>query len=317
MSKILVTGIAGYIGSTVANMLLEGGHHLIGLDNLSTGFESFIPKEVDFVKGDVTDFEVMDKLGKEVDGIIHLAGIKYAGQSYKDPDSFYRINALGTLNAGIAARNSRLGIIVFSSSCSVYGELIDSVASEDSATNPVSPYGKSKLMAETILNDFKEIYGLKLVSLRYFNVVGASKHGAHDLSEFNLFPNLCRSIINKTPFKVFGSSLPTRDGTCIRDYVDVNDIASAHVNVFQKLTENVSLNRAYNLGYGSGTSVLEIIKLFKDITQKEIEIEFLQARNGDPLSIVSNYNAALNDLEWSPEISISESVESQVRYFRN
>ena len=99
--------------------------------------------------------------------------------------------------------------------------------------------------------------------------------------------------------------------------MDVNDIASAHVNVFQKLTENVSLNRAYNLGYGSGTSVLEIIKLFKDITQKEIEIEFLQARNGDPLSIVSNYNAALNDLEWSPEISISESVESQVRYFRN
>jgi len=316
MSKILVTGIAGYIGSTVAHMLLQEGHHLVGLDNLSTGFESFIPKEVDFVKGDVTDFEVMKKLGREVDGIIHLAGIKYAGQSYKDPESFYKINTLGTLNAGIAARNSRLGIIVFSSSCSVYGELIDSVAGEDSATNPVSPYGKSKLMAETILNDFKDVHGLNLVSLRYFNVVGASKHGAYDLSEFNLFPNLCRSLINKTPFKVFGSNLPTHDGTCIRDYVDVNDIASAHVKVFHKLANSVSLKRVYNLGNGNGTSVLEIIKLFKEITQKELEIEFLQARNGDPLSIVSNYNAALIDLEWSPEISTLESVESQVHYFR-
>ena len=316
MPNILVTGIAGYIGSSVANLLLEDGHKVIGLDNFSTGFESFIPKGVDFEEGDVTDFEVMNKLGKEVDGVIHLAGLKYAGQSHLDPESFYRTNTLGTLNAGVAAKNSRLGVIVFSSSCSVYGELLESVATEKSATSPVSPYGKSKLMAETILNDFSEIYGLKVVSLRYFNVVGASINGAYDRSEFNLLPNLCRSVINKSPFKVFGFKLPTRDGTCIRDYVDINDIASAHATVFQKLVEGVELGRKYNLGHGHGTSVMEIIDLFSEITRKELKLEFMEARNGDPVSIISKYDAALTDFSWIPKIKIAESIESQINHFR-
>jgi UDP-glucose 4-epimerase len=315
MSKILVTGIAGYIGSTVGNLLLQAGHQVVGLDNLSTGFEGFIPKEVEFIEGDVTEFEVMNKLGKEVDAVIHLAGIKYAGQSFLDPDSFYRINTVGTLNAGVAAKNSRLRIIIFSSSCSVYGNLLGPIATEESTTNPVSPYGKSKLMAETILNDYVNVFGLKLVSLRYFNVVGASTSGAHDRSEFNLFPNLCRSFINSTIFKVFGSKLATRDGTCIRDYVDVNDIASAHALAFEKLVEGIDLKDKYNLGYGSGKTVMEIINLFSEITQKELAIEFLEARAGDPISIISKYDAALNDFGWSPKFNVMESIKSQINHF--
>jgi len=316
MPKILVTGVAGYIGSAVANLLLQDGHQVIGLDNLSTGFESFVPKGVDFYEGDITDFEVMNKLGKEVDGVIHLAGLKYAGQSHLDPDSFYRVNTLGALNAGVAARNSQLGIIVFSSSCSVYGNLLSSVATEESETNPVSPYGKSKLMAETILKDFADTYGLKLVSLRYFNVVGASINGSYDRSEFNLFPNLCRSVINRSPIKIFGSKLATRDGTCIRDYVNINDVASAHANVFQKLVEGAKLRDKYNLGHGEGYSVMEIINLFSEITQKELDIEFLEARDGDPLTIISVYEAALKDLGWSPKINIAESIKTQMSHFR-
>lgn len=316
MPRILITGIAGYIGSAVGSLLLQEGHQVIGLDNLSTGYESFIPKDVDFNKGDVTDLEIMSKLGKEVDGVIHLAGLKYASQSFLDPDSFYRTNALGTLNAGLAAKNSRLGIIVFSSSCSVYGDLLESVATEESATNPVSPYGKSKLVAETILNDFSRIYGLKSVSLRYFNVVGASINGAHDRSEFNLLPNLCRSLLLGTPFKVFGSNLPTRDGTCIRDYVDINDIAKAHSSAFNKLAGKTPLSDKYNLGNGQGSSVKEIITLFSEISQKKLNIEFVEARQGDPLSIISKYDAAINDLDWIPKINIAESIESQLDHFQ-
>jgi UDP-glucose 4-epimerase len=315
MAKFLVSGVAGYIGSTVAKLLLESGHSVIGIDNLSTGMPEFVDPKVEFVPGDIMDLELMLKLGQKVDGIIHLAGIKFAGESYLAPEIFYRVNTLGSLNAGLAALETKSKIIVFSSSCSVYGNVNGFQVSEATPLKPISPYGRSKLMSETVLNDLSIAHKLSVVSLRFFNVIGATQLGAYDKSKFNLFPNLCRAIQNGGKIQIFGSNLPTKDGSCIRDYVDVNDIASAHVLVAEKMLKKEMLKNAYNLGCAKGTSVLEIVKAFEEIVNKEIFIDFCEPREGDPYEITSNFEAAKADLGWEPQITLLRSIESQLIEF--
>jgi len=317
MVKFLVSGVAGYIGSTVAKLLLESGHSVIGIDDLSTGMLEFVDPKVEFVPGDIMDLELMLRLGQKVDGVIHLAGIKFAGESFLAPEQFYGVNTVGTLNAGLAALESKSKIIVFSSSCSVYGNVNGIKVSETTPLEPISPYGRSKFMGETILNDLSIAHKLNAVSLRYFNVIGATRLGSYDKSEFNLFPNLCRAIQNKSKIKIFGNNLPTMDGSCIRDYVDIYDIASAHVLVAEKMLKKAELRNAYNLGCAKGTSVLEIVKAFEEIANKQISIDFCEQRDGDPYEIASNLDAAKNDLGWEPHVTLSQSIESQlIEFFR-
>jgi UDP-glucose 4-epimerase len=315
MAKFLVSGVAGYIGSTVAKLLLESGHGVIGIDNLSTGMPEFVDPKVEFVLGDIMDLELMSRLGQEVDGVIHLAGIKFAGESFLAPELFYRVNTLGSLNAGLAALKTKSKIIVFSSSCSVYGNVNGFHVSETTPLKPISPYGRSKLMAETILNDLSIAHKLSVVSLRFFNVIGATQSGAYDKSEFNLFPNLCRAVQNRNKIQIFGSDLPTKDGSCIRDYVDIYDVALAHVLVAEKMLKKAELKNAYNLGCAKGTSVLEIVKAFEEIANQQISIDFRERREGDPYEITSNFEAAKNDLGWEPKVSLSQSIETQLIEF--
>jgi UDP-glucose 4-epimerase len=315
MGNFLVTGAAGYIGSTVAKMLIEKCHSVIGIDNLSTGDIKFVPSGLDFVLGDVSNLELMLSLGEKVDGVIHLAGIKFAGESFRNPEKFYRDNTLGSLNAGLAALRSQQKILVFSSSCSVYGNDNQNAVTEKFPLNPISPYGRSKLMSETILQDLSLAHGLNLVSLRYFNVIGGSTFGAFDKSEFNLFPNLCRALRDGSKMKIFGSNLPTTDGTCIRDYVDLYDIAQAHLLVVEKMMNSVELKKHYNLGSAQGLSVLEVIKTFEEVSNTQISVDFCDHRPGDPFAITCSFDLAKADFNWEPTVSILESVTSQLSAF--
>jgi UDP-glucose 4-epimerase len=268
------------------------------------------------LNGSILDQHLMNKLGHKVDGVVHAAGIKYANQSSINPQTFYEINLVGSINVAMAARNSRKKIIVFSSSCAIYGNSIYNPALEKSPKNPISPYGRSKLMAETIFEDFADAYGLRYVALRFFNVIGASEFGSYDKSKFNLFPNICRSIRDSSTFEIFGTNLQTPDGSCVRDYVDVNDVSRAHLIVIEKLIQELSIGREYNLGTGKGISTLEIIRQF----EKQLSIKVLVAsqglRKGDPLEIFADASLAEKDLNWRPEIDLGFSVHSQFRLFR-
>ena len=315
MSTMLVTGVAGYIGSAIAWDLIKAGHDIIGIDDLSTGYERFIPTKAQFILGSILDKKLMLEVGGRVDGVVHAAGIKYANQSSLDPSTFYEINATGSLNAAMAARNSKRKMIVFSSSCAVYGNANGGPVVESSSKNPITPYGRSKLMAEEIFSDFADAYGLNYVALRFFNVIGASESGSYDMSTFNLFPNLCRAIQQSTVFEIFGTNLPTSDGSCIRDYVDVNDISRAHTTVIEKLLHNTMLNKEYNLGLGKGISNLQIVREFETQISRKIQIVDKGSRKGDPIEVFANPALANEDLNWIPSVDLATSVKSQHKLF--
>jgi UDP-glucose 4-epimerase len=315
LTKFLVTGAAGYIGSTIAFQLQKNGYDIIGIDDLSTGRQEFVPREIEFIQGSILDLELMLNIGSEVDGIIHAAGIKFAHESMMDPQNFYQVNLQGSLNVAIATRNTKRKILVFSSSCSIYGDSDVEKIKENSPANPISPYGRSKHMAELMYNDFSDAYKLKYVGLRYFNVIGASENGAFDGSKFNLFPNLTRAIQENNTFALFGSNLPTDDGSCVRDYVDVNDIANAHLICAEKLMKDEKINREYNLGVGRGFSTLEIIHEFEKQTFSVMKIEDAGFRQGDPISIQSDSSSARKDLNWHPAVDLTTSVQTHLKHF--
>jgi UDP-glucose 4-epimerase len=308
----LVTGVAGYIGSHVAFELLESGYQVVGIDDLSTGSQNFIDPRIDFHNEDIAD---LSKLRKALSGykdkgeisVIHAAGIKFAGESVSRPVEFYRTNFSGTNNIleimpEIGAKN-----LVFSSSCSVYGEVNDGFrVNENAILKPVSPYGRSKYFAEIAINDFVRTGKIKAVSLRYFNVAGNGKSRGYDKSKFNLFPNIYRALQQKSSFNVYGNHYATKDGSCIRDYVDVSILAEAHVTALERLKENKNLLPAYNLGSGVGLSVLDIVKAVQENIYSDFRVIIKPARHGDPASILADISNAESDLNWKHDVSISK-----------
>lgn len=316
--RVVVTGGAGYIGSHVVQALLEDGHEPIVVDDFSTGRREFIPHGVAFEKIDVSDFEAMRTFFSKTEGIsglIHLAGIKYAGESVKRPLDFYRSNTFGLGVTLQAMKIANIRNIVFSSSCSVYGDVLkDTAASESSLLNPQSPYGRSKLFAEQILEDEVKASRINAVCLRYFNVAGNGNIIAYDQSPYNLFPNIYRAIDSQSRFNVYKSFTETRDGTCIRDYVDVNLLAASHVNVLHRLVEGINIDFAYNLGSGSGTSTLEIAETAKKLFG--VEFNLMPARKGDPSVIMADVRKASTDLNWAHKISIDEILENGYKAWR-
>lgn len=304
--RVVVTGGAGYIGSHVVNSLIAHGHEPIVIDNLSTGRRDFIPHGVPLNVMDVSDLNAMKtffSINTNISGVIHLAGLKYAGESVKKPLDFYYANTQGMTNTLQTMKFGGVQNVVFSSSCSVYGDPIrGEPASENTLLDPKSPYGKSKLFAEQILADEMSASGINAISLRYFNVAGNGSIPAHDQSPYNLFPNIYRAIETQTTIEVFQSEDETRDGTCVRDYVDVNLLASAHVNALTKLMTGSKLDFAYNLGSGVGTSTLEIVdtayRLFG------VKYRIAPARSGDPSSVVADIRKAAIDLDWIHETSV-------------
>lgn len=321
--EIVVTGVCGYIGSHVAETLVKKGHSVIGFDNLSTGKAEFIDSEMTFVRGDVRDETSLKTAFSLIkvpsdSGVIHCAGVKFPAESFIEPIKYFEVNSVGTLNVLKAMSYFGVPNLVFSSSCSVYGQTEEfSSVDEKYALNPISPYGSSKKIAEEIILRTGLASGLRTVSLRYFNVAGNSHGKAFDVSPNNLMPNIYRSAISNQTFEIFGLNYKTRDGSCVRDYIHVQDLADVHVTAIERLKSKVLIQPTYNIGSNDGFSVLEIVKAFKQKCFNDFDFTVKGQRVGDPAYIVSNSQAAKTDLGWIPNYGLSEIITSGWHAWKN
>lgn len=310
----LVTGGAGYIGSHVARALLEAGHDVVVIDDLSTGFEAFVPDAAHFVKGTLLDAALVDDtLRSGVDGVIHIAGYKYAGESVKRPLHTYEQNVSTTVTLLQAMQNRGVDKIVFSSSAATFGTPDVEIVDESTPTTPESPYGETKLIGEWLLRDAGRATGLQHTSLRYFNVVGSGSQDLFDASPHNLFPRVFDMLYRGETPCINGADYPTPDGTCVRDYIHVTDLALAHVAAARRLADGLTVEPVYNLGSGAGTSVREIMTAMRTVTGVDFEPEVMPRRPGDPARIVAAGDLAARDLDWANRHSLEEMVSSAWR----
>lgn len=308
----LVTGGAGYIGSHVVAALRAASMPSVVVDSLSSGHREFVPDGVPFVHGNILDAELMARtmLDHGVTGVIHLAGFKYAGVSVQEPLLTYEQNVTGTAELLKAMELAGVDKLVFSSSAATYGTPSGDIVTEDTPTRPESPYGESKLIGEWLIRDQGRARGLQHTSLRYFNVVGSGSPELYDTSPHNLFPIVLRALTSgKTP-KIYGTDYNTEDGTCVRDYVHVADLASSHVAAAQALAAGRTLERVYNLGSGDGLSVRQIMTAMAQVTGIDFEPEIGPRRPGDPDRIVADGTLAGRDLDWKMRHSVEEMVAS-------
>ncbi len=313
----LVTGGAGYIGSHVVRALQEAGLTPVVLDDLSSGHESFVPADVTFIKGSILDRELVSKTLREneVEGVIHVAGYKYAGESVKRPLHTYEQNVEGTRVLLDAMTENNIGSIVFSSSAAVYGTPDVELVVEDTPKSPASPYGESKLIGEWLIRDSSVARAasdtpLRYTNLRYFNVVGSGYDDLYDSSPHNLFPIVFEKLIAGETPRINGDDYNTPDGTNVRDYVHVKDLADAHVVAAQRLAAGETLEPAYNLGSQNGLSVREIMDAMVRGTGIDFVAEIGPRRPGDPDRIVATGELAARDLGWRNSYTVDEMVAS-------
>ncbi|MCW4466392.1 UDP-glucose 4-epimerase GalE [Glutamicibacter sp. MNS18] len=311
----LVTGGAGYIGSHVVLALQQAGLSPVVVDSLSSGIRGFVAPQVPFYQVSVLEREPLTRIMRDhgVQGVIHLAGYKYAGESVKYPLHAFEQNVTGTARLLEAMEAAAVGNIVFSSSAAVYGTPHEDLVTETTATAAQSPYGQSKLVAEWLIRDQAVAAGLRHTSLRYFNVVGSGHDALYDASPHNLFPLVFAALgAGNTP-RIFGTDYDTIDGTCVRDYVHVVDLALAHVAAARTLAADAGLEPVYNLGSGDGVSVREIMAAVARVTG----IPFIPVeeprRPGDPSRIVADGTLAARDLGWSMRHSLDDMVASAYR----
>jgi UDP-glucose 4-epimerase len=321
---ILITGAAGYIGSHCVLNLLENAYEVILFDNLDTGHLQTVETLknldlkgliVDFVQGDLKNFDEINAVFKKykIEGVIHFAAYSLVEESVKNPQKYYENNVLGSQNLFKAMVENNVLDIVFSSSAAVYGICEDTIIDEDSAKNPINPYGENKLQVENTLADYDKKYGLKSVIFRYFNVAGADslfRIGENHNPETHLIPNLLKTVsAGNQSFKLFGDDYETQDGTCIRDYVNVEDLAEAHRLGLEKLfLDNISA--IYNLGTQDGFSVKEILAICEKVTGQKINFEICPKRCGDPSKLVANSAKARKELNWVRKKTIFDTINS-------
>ncbi|MGM1017819.1 MAG: UDP-glucose 4-epimerase GalE [Actinomycetota bacterium] len=313
----LVTGGAGYIGSHVVRALADAGLSPVVLDDLSSGQASFVPEGTPYVQGSILDRELVEDALRthSVVGVIHVAGYKYAGVSVQRPLHTYSQNVEGTRVVLEAMAAAGVTNMVFSSSAAVFGTPDVALVTEDTPKAPASPYGESKLIGEWLLRDQATATAssdapLRHTSLRYFNVVGSADPQVYDVSPHNLFPIVFEALLaDKTP-KIFGDDYDTPDGTNVRDYVHVGDIALAHVAAAQRLAAGESIEPAYNLGSGDGLSVRQIMDAVSRVTGHDFTPEIGPRRAGDPDRIVASGELAARDLDWKMRHSVDDMVRS-------
>jgi len=308
----LVTGGAGYIGAHVARALQHAGLRPVVVDDLSSGRDAFVPEGIAFYRGSVLDRRLLvDAItSQSVQGVIHLAGYKYAGESVRRPVHTYQQNVTAAATLLDAMRETGVGLLVNSSSAAVYGTPHVELVDEATPTVPESPYGESKLVAEWLIRDQAVATGLRHTSLRYFNVVGAGYPDVWDSSPHNLFPLLFQALSEGRAPRINGDDYPTPDGTCVRDYVHVVDIADAHLRAARALSAGQPLRPVYNLGSGTGVSVREVIDMVADVTAIPISAEIGPRRAGDPARIVASARLAADELGWSATRDLREMVRS-------
>ena len=308
----MVTGGAGYIGSHVVRALQAAQIDAVVVDDLSSGHRGFVPAGVPFVRGSILDGEVLTRTFEEhdIDGVIHVAGFKYAGVSVQQPLHTYTQNVTGTATLLAAMAEAGVGRIVFSSSAAVYGTPETDLVTEATPKSPESPYGESKLIGEWLLADQGRAAGLAHTSLRYFNVVGSGAPDLYDTSPHNLFPLVFEALLaGRTP-RINGTDYATPDGTCVRDYIHVADLATSHVAAARRLVAGDPIEPVYNLGSGDGVSVGQIMRTVADVTGIDFTPEVAPRRPGDPDRIVASGKLAARDLDWRMRHSLHEMVES-------
>lgn len=308
--NVLVTGGAGYVGSVVVEGLIKSGHKVVSLDNMQQGHQEAILGGVEFIPADVCDGEALDNVfaRHEFDAVVHMAAETLVEYSITDPKRYFRSNILGGINLLDAMLKYKVYRMIFSSSAAIYGEPQRNIIDENHPKSPINSYGESKLMFENILNWYGKAYGIKHISLRYFNAAGGTKSlGEDHRPETHLIPNVLKAAwCRSEPVHLFGADYQTKDGSCVRDYVHVEDIAQAHILALDRLTEIGS--GAYNLGNGTGYSVFEVVKTAEKVTGVKIPVEVSQRRPGDPAVLVASSKRAKQELCWEPQFPELESI---------
>ena len=306
---VLVTGGAGYVGSVVADGLLRARHTVTILDNLQQGHREAVPEGAHFIQADFCRPEDLDAVFRQSrpDAVMHMAGETIVEYSTTDPKRYFHTNVIGGIVLLDAMLRHNVNKIVFSSSAAVYGEPQTAPIEEHHPKNPINSYGLTKLMFEQILEWYGKAYGLRHISMRYFNAAGAiDRLGEDHRPETHLIPNVLKAALAGTPISVFGTDYPTRDGSCIRDYVHVTDIAQAHVLALTKLDTLKAC--AYNLGNGQGYSVLEVIQAARRVTGIDIPAKLSPRRAGDPAVLVASSGRAGAELGWKPQFPELEAI---------
>jgi UDP-glucose 4-epimerase len=308
--RILVTGGAGYIGGTVARLLLAGGDAVTIYDNLCHSKRTAVAAGAEFVEGDVADRTLMEKTLRagRFDGVMHFAALIEAGESMQKPEIYFRNNTAGTLallESMLATGHDRL---VFSSTAACYGEPVTTPILEDAKLEPTNAYGESKLMVEQMLAWFNRIHGLRVASLRYFNVAGATEgYGEAHEPESHLIPLVLDVALGRRKsIKIFGEDYPTRDGTCVRDYIHVQDLADAHLLALAALKTKDRV--IYNIGNGQGFTVREVIESVRRVTGKAIPVEECARRAGDPAVLVAGSEKIKKELGWKPKFAELDTI---------
>jgi UDP-glucose 4-epimerase len=317
MKKILVTGGAGYIGSICVEELLNSGYEVAVLDNLSEGHRSAIDERAIFFQGDLADRSFLGTAFESwpPDAVMHFAANALVGESMENPSKYFRNNVASGINLLDAMVENDVKQFVFSSTCATFGIPEAVPISEDHPQNPINPYGESKLMFEKVLRWYDEVHGLTHVALRYFNAAGASqKFGEDHRIETHLIPNVLKVALGqRKSVDILGTDYDTPDGTCIRDYIHIRDLASAHI-----LALGVKKSARYNLGTGGGTSVLEIINTCREITGKEIPAVEKPRRAGDPPKLIAASEKIQKELGWSPKFQdVRTIIESAWKWHLN
>jgi UDP-glucose 4-epimerase len=308
--KILVVGGAGYIGSVCAELLLDAGHTVSIFDNLSEGHRTAIDPRAEFIECDLEDRQSVERLlvRRQPDAVMHFAANALVGESMQNPSKYFRNNIANGINLLDAMIQANVPKLIFSSTCAIFGPPDRVPIDETMPTRPINPYGESKLAFEKILRWYDQIHGLKFVSLRYFNAAGASeKFGEDHRVETHLIPNVLKVALGEKPHvEIFGTDYETPDGTCIRDYIHIIDLAQAHI-----LALGASKSEFYNLGTGGGSSVREMIDACRKVTGSKIDIVEKPRRPGDPPRLIASSEKIEGDLGWKPQFqSLDVIIES-------
>jgi UDP-glucose 4-epimerase len=307
--RLLVTGGAGYIGSIVAQQLVARGDEVTVLDSLYKGHREAVPEGADFVQADMLDADALSSvLARGFDGVVHFAALSLVAESVEFPERYYRANIVGALNLLDAMRAAGVGRLVFSSTAATYGEPDVELIDEETPNKPVNAYGNSKLAVDRILADEARAHGLAAVSLRYFNVAGASDPlGEDHTPETHLIPLVLEAAAGKRErVAIFGTDYPTEDGTAVRDYIHVNDLGRAHLLALEHAEAGV--HEVYNLGSATGYSVRQVIDTARRVTGREIVAIEQERRAGDPPRLVASGAKARERLGWQPELSLEDMI---------
>lgn len=305
--NILVTGGAGYIGSIMTRQLLDAGHAVVVIDNLSAGHKDAVDRRAAFINSDVSDQTVLSNalMNHRVEAVMHFAGVISMAESMLNPGKYFQVNTQYSLNLLEAVRKNHIRHMIFSSTAGVYGNPEKLPIPEDHPYRPTNPYGESKLMVEQMLAWYDRIFELKYTALRYFNAAGASldgRLGEQHIDETHLIPLAIKSAQTGTPLTLFGDDYPTPDGTCVRDYIHVEDLCRAHLLALDALVSGKK-SSAYNVGTGTGHSNREVLAEIERVSGKKITVHTANRRPGDASELVADASKIMNDLGWKPKYS--------------